>query len=77
MSAAVHSTVDAPVTKAATAIAASLTVATWTDIAAILAALYSAILIGEWVWKKWLRPYCECKGWIKRVKRRHDDYYKY
>ena len=29
---------------------------TWADLAAILAAIYSAILIGEWVWRR-IAPY--------------------
>ena len=37
---------------------------TWADVAAFLAALYSALLVGEFLWKKWFRPLAEWRGWI-------------
>ncbi len=48
----------------------------WADFAAFLAAMYSLLLIGEFVWKKFLRPYCEMRGWVKRSFKRRDDYYR-
>jgi hypothetical protein len=37
----------------------------WADLAAILAAMYSAILIGEWLWKRAIRPAMVRIGWAK------------
>lgn len=45
-------TVAAPGLKIATAWLAAIGIASWSDAAAALAALYSLLLIGEWVWKK-------------------------
>ena len=28
---------------------------TWSDVAAMMASIYSAFLIGDWLWKKWQR----------------------
>ncbi len=48
-------TVQAPVIKIATAWAA-VGVTSWSEAAAALAAVYTSILIGEWLWRK-LRPF--------------------
>ena len=61
-----------PVAKVAT-VWAALAITSWADLAAALAALYSAILILEWVWKKFVRPCLEARGWIQRIKRRKYD----
>lgn len=45
-----------PVTKGVTVVLAGFGIATWGDLAAMLAAIYSACLIGEWVWKKIIKP---------------------
>lgn len=55
--------ISMPVAKATSAIAASAI--SWSDMAAILAAVYTLLLIAEWLWKRLLRPFCERKGWIK------------
>ncbi len=56
--------VSAPVFKLVTAwIAVSIT--SWAEAASFLAAIYSAILIGEWVWKRLLRPWCVRHGWVR------------
>ena len=65
-------TVAAPELKIAS-VWAAVAVTSWADFAAMLAALYTLILICEWVWKKFLRPFSEAKGWVKRTKRRKDD----
>lgn len=52
---------------------AAVGLTSWADVASALAALYTVILIFEWVWKKFLRPGLETKGYIKRLKRRRDD----
>ena len=48
-------------------------VTSWADFAAMLAALYSLLLIGEWFWKRCLRPFAERRGWIARRLRRAAD----
>lgn len=37
----------------------------WSTIAQIGAAMYSGLLITEWFWKKFWRPFFERRGWIK------------
>lgn len=50
--------INHPVLKASTAVAAAAFAGyTWSDIAAFLAAVYTAILIGEWVWKRLIKPH--------------------
>ena len=65
--------VASPGIKMATAWVAALGIGSWSDVAAILAALYSLMLISEWLWKKLIRPFCERRGWVQRLKRRKDD----
>lgn len=48
-------------------------ITSWSDAAAALAALYTVILILEWVWKKAVRPFAEQRGWMRRKSRRRDD----
>lgn len=67
-----HTSVSAPGAKIATAWLATL-FTSWADFASFLAAMYTLILICEWCWKKCGRPFCEARGWIKRLKRRADD----
>lgn len=64
--------VSAPTAKTA-ALFALLGISTWTDVAAIMAAFYSFLLICEWFWKRLGRPFCERQGWLKRPKRRKED----
>lgn len=47
----------------------SIGIHTWADAASFLAAAYTASLIGEWAWKRFVRPFGERRGWWK-VKRR-------
>jgi len=44
---------------------AAVGITSWADFAAVLAAIYSALLIGEFLWKKVLRPLAKWRGWIK------------
>ena len=44
---------------------AAVGITSWSDVAAFFAALYSVILVGEWVWKRAIRPFAESKGWLK------------
>lgn len=43
-----------------------LTINSWSDVAAMLAAVYTATLIFEWWWKKFWRPMLEDRGILKR-----------
>lgn len=49
---------------------AAVGITNWSDFAAFLAAVYSAILICEWIWKRLLRPAAEKRGLVKRKYRR-------
>ncbi len=68
-----HTSVAHPVAKVLSVWAAAFGISSWSDLAAFLAALYSLILIGEWCWKKFLRPCFERRGWLKRRARRASD----
>ena len=67
-----QSTVAAPIVKVIS-VWAAVGFTSWTDVAAFLAAVYSLLLICEWLWKKLGRPFCESRGWLMRIKRRRDD----
>lgn len=77
MNNSVQSTVTAPVLKAGSAWVA-VGVTTIVDaaqlIAAVLAALYTLMLMLEFLWKKFGRPFAESRGWVKRKARRRDDW---
>lgn len=47
-----HTTVAMPVFKIITAWAAAWGLQSWGDVASFLAALYTMLLITEWLWKK-------------------------
>lgn len=66
-------TVAAPAIKVVTAWTA-VGFTSWADVASFLAAVYTALLIAEWLWKKFGRPFAEEHGWIRRKKRRRDDF---
>lgn len=68
-----HSSVAAPGVKLVTAWAA-VGITSWAEAASALAALYTIILIGEWLWKKLVRPFLERRGWIQRLARRREDH---
>lgn len=48
-------------------------ITSWSDFAAFLAAIYSLILICEWLWKRFVRRFLERRGVLERLKRRADD----
>jgi hypothetical protein len=53
--------------KAASAVlAAGYAGLSYSELAAILAGIYTSLLIGEWVWKKVLRPVLEHFGVMKK-----------
>lgn len=66
-------TVSAPFAKAGGGLLAAFGIASWSDVAAFLAALYSLIVILEWCWKKFARAYLERHGWLKPRLRRFSD----
>jgi hypothetical protein len=68
MSAPQSQDVAYPVTKGISVALAGFGVATWGDLAAMLAAIYSAFLIGEWLWKKVLRAFFARHGLVERRK---------
>ena len=67
-----HTSVDHAALKVGTAWIATI-FTSWADFAAFLAAIYTMLLICEWIWKRLGRPYSERRGWVKRIKRRADD----
>lgn len=54
-----------PAVKAASAVGVLAGSMSWNEIAAMLAALYTACLIIEWLWKRLLKPLAQRRGWIK------------
>lgn len=48
---------------------ADIGINSWGDAAAMLAALYSILLIFEWLWKRIFRGIAERHGWVKPRKR--------
>lgn len=65
--------VASPGIKLITAWLAALGITSWGDLASFLAAVYTACLLSEWVWKRFLRPLAERRGWVRRLYRRKDD----
>lgn len=52
---------------------AAVGITSWADAASALAFCYTLVLLGEWLWKKAIRPFCENRGWVKRKQRRKSD----
>lgn len=67
-----HTSVTSPTAKVATAWMATL-FTSWADVASFLAAVYTLLLLGEWLWKRLGRPFCERRGWVKYRARRKSD----
>lgn len=44
---------------------AALGISSWGEFAAFVAAAYSLLLIGEWMWRHVARPFCVWRGWLK------------
>lgn len=64
-----QSSVSSPVTKLAIAwggVGMSFTFS-WGEFAAMLASLYTTLLIGEWLWKHGARKLLEKLGWLKEL----------
>lgn len=50
------------------------TITAWAHlIAEIAAATLTILLVGEFLWKKIIRPFCEYRGWIKRKPEKHEN----
>lgn len=62
-----------PLAKAGTALAAGFGVSSWSDAAALIAFIYTACLLLEWLWKKVGRPLAERHGLVQRQRRRASD----
>lgn len=48
------------------AIGAKLAEMSWAELAALLAACYTTLLILDWFWVRLWRPMLERRGWIKK-----------
>lgn len=59
-----HDTIAAPFAKVATAWAI-VGITSWAEFASFLAAVYSALLIAEWLWKRIVRPSLVRHGWVQ------------
>lgn len=57
----------------ASVLIAKLGFASWSELAAFAALLYTGCLLAEWWWKKMVRPLLENYGVLKRKLRRKDD----
>lgn len=69
-----HSSVAHPVIKVVTVWLAALGITSWGDFAAMLAALYSLLLIIEWCWKRFGRSLAEKYLGLKPIpKKRASD----
>lgn len=49
---------------------AAVGVSSWSDVASMMAAALSFLLILEWTWKKLLRGFFERRGWVKPKRNR-------
>lgn len=61
-----HTKIDAAGVKIVSAWAL-IGITSWADFAAFLGAIYTAVLLGEWIWKKVIRPFCIGRGWMKPI----------
>jgi hypothetical protein len=64
--------VDHPVEKTI-ALWGLIGVSSWADFAALVASVYSVLLIGEWLWKKFLRDWAIAHGLARPLNRRRSD----
>ena len=63
--------VTEPVAKIAT-VWAAIGITSWAEAASFLAFIYSLVLIGEWAWKKIVRPLLVARGYLRADRRRGD-----
>lgn len=56
--------VSSPLAKALTAWAA-IGITSWAEAASFVAFVYSSVLLGEWLWKRLVKPIAQQRGWIK------------
>jgi len=66
-------TIKHPVAKAASAGVVFLGGMTWGEVASMLATIYTACLIIEWLWKRLLKPAAQARGWIAGKRREFLD----
>lgn len=50
--------------KLVTAVGVAMTIDLWTTIGKLCAASYSILILGEWVWKRVIRPHAVRRGWL-------------
>lgn len=62
-----------PIPKAISAGVVFLGGMTWGEVASMLAALYTACLLIEWLWKRLLKPLGQRRGWIAGPRREFLD----
>lgn len=72
-SAAQNISVDHAGAKIAISLGGGLFGASWSELAAIAALIYSALCIVEWCWKAFGRGIAERRGWVEKRKRRKED----
>lgn len=65
--------VSHPVLKVASAGAAVLAGMTWGELAQMLAALYTMLLMLDWVWKRFGKPFAIHRGWMRGKDRAYMD----
>lgn len=63
-------TVQHPFAKAASAIVFTFAGLSWSEIAALLAACYTFLLILDWFWVRLWRPMFENRGWLRKKRMR-------
>lgn len=64
--------ISSPLLKLASAWAA-VGITSWSDFAAFVAAMYTLCLIGEFVWKKIIKPIAVREGWMTASVSDKDD----
>lgn len=53
---------------------AAMGVSSWSDAAAFFGTAYTLVLLTHYLWKHFVRPFCERRGWIeRRTNRRASD----
>lgn len=63
-------TVQHAFAKAVSAIVLTFAGLSWSEIAALLAACYTSLLILDWFWVRLWRPMFESRGWLKKKRMR-------
>jgi hypothetical protein len=51
----------------------AFTVGSWYDVSYMLASILSALFILDFIWKKWIRPFAEWRGWLQKKAPKVDE----